>query len=513
MDVDRRTVLTLPLMAAFGGLALSACAPTPQANGGLATVRWGVTALNGNWDPIVTGATGATITMTPIYESFLLRGADGSLSPALAEGYAYEPAGDAVTFTLKRGLTFHDGSAVDAAAAVAFIQRAQQQEGSALAGSYRNIVGVEALDEQRFRLALGQPDHQIPYLLSNRAGLLTKPVAAGDEAAQLNATLPVGAGPFRVVELVPEDRIVLERFDGYWNAAEIHVDRIEISGGNEDAMLVSGLRTSVFDFASISNLRIDEAEQAGLDVIEDLATNWVTSFVSLNLNQAPFDDPAVVEAVRYAIDRDAFVQNLTAGHGVAVHQPFPPGHVTFVDELEQEFTYDADRARDILADAGYVEGDLSITIHPFTGGEVAAEILQAQLGEIGIAATIQVDANWGAGYFGKTYGIATYGYVGRDSHVQALTEHFDTGGVLNLSSPYTSQPFQDALAVVRATPLDDPAYGERLRTAAAAGYRHGSTIALYSSPNTWAKQPTISDSTETIEGRLGWTGVEVTEEG
>jgi len=499
-------------LLAAAALLLTGCAGNAGASGEEESViKWGVTALNGNWDPIVTGATGATITMTPIYESLITRGEDGKLTPALAESWTYNKAGDAVTFTLREGATFQDGSPVDAEAVKFFIERAKTQENSALKGSYNNIDTVEAVDATTFVVHLKEKDYQLPYLLSNRAGLVTSKVAAEADPEKLNTSLPVGAGPFKVVELIPEDKIVLEKFDGYWDAENIHIDRIEISGGNDASTLVPALQSGVFNFASIGAGQEQQAEDAGLDVINDLNTNWVVTFLSLNLNKEPFNDPAVVDAVRYAIDREELLQKGALGIGEVANQPFPSGHITYNEELESDFTYDPDKARALLEEAGYKAGDLKLKLYPFSSAQQAyAEIIQQQLGAVGIEVEIVVDPNWSAGYFGKEQAFSLYGYVGRDSHVQALTEHYDEGGVLNLSSPFTSDEFQKALTTIRETPTDSEDYAENLQAASAAGYRNGSTIALVATPNLWAKDPSVSDSTEKIEGRLGWKGVTIT---
>ncbi|RLK52683.1 ABC transporter substrate-binding protein [Microbacterium telephonicum] len=499
---------------AAAALALTACGAPAAAGSGdgsaPAVVKWGVTALNPNWDPIVTGATGATLTMTPIYESLITRGEDGQLHPALAESWEYNDTGDAVTFTLREGLTFHDGSPVDAEAVKYFIERAKTQTNSALAGSYSNIDAVEVVDPLTFVVTLKEVDYQLPYLLSNRAGLITSKVAAEKDPQALNTSLPVGAGPFKVVKLVPEDEIILEKNPDYWDAEQIHIDRIEIHGGNDASTLVSSLQTGVYNFATISPALVQQAETAGFDVINDPKTNWVISFLSLNLNKAPFDDPRVVEAVRLAVDRDEIVKKAYLGYAEPVHQVFPDGHLGWDESLESDDPYDPERARELLAEAGYGDGDLSLTLYPFSSGDAAAEIVQSQLAAVGITVDISVDPNWAKGYFGKDYALALYGYVGRDSYVQALTEHFAEGGVLNLSSPYTSPEFAAALQSVRATPTDSPDYPARLSEAAAAGYRNGSTVALTTASTIWAKDPSISDSTESIEGRLGWKGVTIT---
>ena len=222
------------LVAGCGGSASGGAAPD-------ATIRWGTKQIQANWDPIVTGSTSATILLTPIYESLFTVDGERNVVPALASGYEYNPAGDQITVRLKPGLTFQDGSPVDAEAVRFNVERIKSQENSALKGSYNNVEAATVVDPLTVRLDLGQQDYQIPYLLAVRGGMLPSKAAAADPG-RLNTAAPVGAGPFKVVSYDPESKIVLEKWDGYWDAANIEVDRIEISFGIDPSTLVAGLR-------------------------------------------------------------------------------------------------------------------------------------------------------------------------------------------------------------------------------------------------------------------------------
>src|SRR5690606_31967789 len=114
------------------------------------------------------------------------------------------------------------------------------------------------------------------------------------------------------------------------------------------------------------------------------------SDASINLNKAPLDDPAVVEALRYTFDRQEFVDVVTAGTGSITHQPFPQGYVAFNPEIETLWSHDPERARQILADAGYDEGDITIEITAHSISERAAQLAQSQLKAVGISSTIKL---------------------------------------------------------------------------------------------------------------------------
>ncbi|GAA1835480.1 ABC transporter substrate-binding protein [Pseudonocardia ailaonensis] len=504
--------MTVAALAAVIATVVAGCGSSAAGGDGSgdATIRWGTKQIQANWDPVVTGSTGATILLTPIYESLFTLDERRAVKPALASGYEYNAAGDQITVRLKPNLTFQDGSPVDADAVKFNIDRIKSQANSALKGSYNNVKAATVVDPLTVRLDLAQQDYQIPYLLAVRGGMLPSKAAAQDPT-KLNSATPVGAGPFKVVELQPESKIVLEKWAGYWDAANIKVDRIEINFGIDPSTLVAGLQSGVYNWAQLDPQQTAEAKRAGLDVLAGVDRNWGSTFLSLNINKAPFTDPAVVEAVRYAVNPDEFASKLSFGLGQPAHQPFPTGHPAYVTDLDSEHRYDPAKAKDILAKAGYADGAISFDLGGIANNfDQAAEVLQQQLKAVGITANIRLQdqANWGKGYFGKTIAASLYGYVGRDSNVQALTEHYDTGGVLNLSSPTTSPQFQEALKAVRATPIDAPDYKAKLQAAAKAGYENGSTVSLYTYPSVVAKDKSISDP-PAIDGFQSWKGVRI----
>ncbi|MCC2033723.1 ABC transporter substrate-binding protein [Microbacterium allomyrinae] len=508
----RRLVRTFALAAAVATL-LSACASNAPAGQSAPdeeqVIRWAVTQPFANWDPIVTGSTASTRYLTPIYESLTSIDESGNLAPGLAESWEYNDTGDAVTFHLRPEQTFHDGTPVDAAAVAAFIERAKTQQNSALIGDYATIESVSVDDDLTLTVHLTQVDYQIPYLLSVRGALITSAEAAAADPDKLNVSEPIGAGPFKVVELVPESRIVLEKFEDYWDADNIHIDRIEIEFGIDGSTIVKSLQTGVYNFAIIEAKSVKEAEDADLDVWFGDQYAWFVNFLSINVNKEPFTDPAVVEAIKHAIDRDEIVDKVTLGYGKAVDQPFPPGYIAYDEQSEDVWDYDPEKASKILAEAGYEPGELAIPLS-ISVENPTAEIIQEQLGAIGIDVTIDIDPNWRVGYFGKETPLSLYGYFGRDSPVQALTANYDRDGVLNLSSPYVSDEFTSALRTIRETPLDSPDYERLLREATRAGVATSPTVHLYTVPAFYAKSTEVSDL-PTIQGQLSWKGVTVGE--
>lgn len=508
------------LVAAFtiAGLALAGCSSASDAGASSAastpvdggTINWAYTSSPANWDPVVIGGTAGTYLTTPIFASLFTLNSNHEIVPDLASGFEYNATGDAVTIHLKSGLTFQDGTPVNADAVKFNLDRIFSQKNSALKATYADVKDAVVVDDTTVRLELKQADYQIPFLLAEKTGELASPTAVQKDPVAFNATGPVGAGPFIVTELVPNDHVTLKKWDGYWNAANIHIDTLQINFGVNPTTLVSALQSGVDNFATITPDQIDAANQAGLKVLSGTDRLWGSSFLSVNTNQAPFDNPDLVKAIRLATNPDQYIQQLAFGKGEANYQPFPKTHPDYVESLSTENTYNVDKAKQALAAAGIQPGTLSLDIATLNvnGFDKVGEILKSQLAAIGITVNLNVVdfATWAKGYYGKTYSASLFGWVGRDSAVSALSDQYDSLGVLNLSSPSVSPDFAAALSKARATPLDSPDYETNLQAAAKIGYETASNISLYTYETPLALASNISDLPK-VDGYIDWTGV------
>ncbi|MET0362685.1 MAG: ABC transporter substrate-binding protein, partial [Sphingobium sp.] len=399
-------------------LLMAGCGAVDQS--GKARVRWAF-AMPTSWDP-VTSRTGADInTISLAYASLTRLNAKGEVEPALASAWHYSPDGLSLTFVLRPGLRFTDGSPLDAAAVKAFLDRGKAQNGSFLKAELKGIDRVTADDATHVTLHLGAPDYQLPYVMAGRVGAIASP-RAGRDTARL-ALWPVGAGPFRMVDFVPESHAYLEKNPDYWDAANIHIDRLELTNTPDSATVVAALLSGSIDMvARIPARKVREARERGLTVV--IAPSLAAADVSINRNRAPFDNPKVVEAFRYAFDRQEFVDIVSFGLAKATHQPFPPDYFAFAPEAEKQWRYDPARAKALLREAGYAPGQLSVEIaaNPATA-EVAPEIAQAQLARIGVNARIRIvppgSSSWQSEvYVAKRPHIAIDGTIGRESPVQ-----------------------------------------------------------------------------------------------
>lgn len=477
---------------------------------GSGVINWAYTSEFPSWDPVVVGATSATQVLSTIYEPLFTLDAEQHLQPALATAYKYDSTGTQLTITLRSGLTFQDGSPVNAEAVAFNVQRIKSQQNSALKALWQDVSSATVLDATHVRLNLRERDYQIPFILANRSSLLASEQAAKTNAALLNTNNPVGAGPFKVVKLVPGSYITLQKWDGYWDAKDVHVSSVKISIGVDPSTVLSGLQTGVYNFStSFPPQDIALARKAGLKVVTDVTRTWAADFLSLNVNKPPFNNPKVVEAVQDAINRQQLVSQLTFGLGNASVQPFPPTSPAFNPSLDGEYTYDPAKAKQLLSDAGYKPGDLSIELDAITGQfNGATELLQQQFQAVGIKLNIKLQtvSQFYTGYYGKTDALTLYGYVGRDSKLGALDDQFGPKGILNLSAPTSSAQYAAARLKVLGTPIDSPDYKTVLQAATKAGVEGGSNITLFTQPNAYVTAKSFSDF-PVIDGAFRWNGL------
>src|SRR5258708_23779868 len=182
-----------------------------------------------------------------------------NIVPMLATSYEWSADGKALTLHLRQRVTFHDGEKLDPAAVKVNLKRHKNMPGSSRRAQLAPVASVDVVDPQTVRLNLSAPTAPLLAVLSDRAGMMVSPKAA--EAACDNVGSKPGCSvPFRFVERVAQDRIVLERYPGYWNKSQIHFERIVYLPIIDATVRLANLRSGQLDLIE----RIPPSDVPGL---------------------------------------------------------------------------------------------------------------------------------------------------------------------------------------------------------------------------------------------------------
>src|SRR5665647_840153 len=201
------------------GLAIAASAATAQ------TLRIGLAEDPDVLDPSLARSFVGRIVFASLCDKLVDIDEKLNIVPQLATSWQWSPDNKALTMKLRPGVTFHDGEKFDAAAVKFNIERHKTIAGSNRRGELLPVTSVDVVDPLTVRLNLSAPFSPLLTVLADRAGMMVSPKAA--QAMPTNfGTRPVCSGPFKFVERVAQDRIVLERYANYWDKGRIHFDKI-----------------------------------------------------------------------------------------------------------------------------------------------------------------------------------------------------------------------------------------------------------------------------------------------
>ncbi|MGW7516102.1 ABC transporter substrate-binding protein [Streptomyces sp. NPDC054796] len=486
----RRAALGLGL-GAGASLLLSACggvATTAAAGGSATTLRWGWD-LPSSWDPVFSSKGWDVHLLSLVYSGLTQLDAEGNAVPALARSWHYAHDGRTLTFALRHGLRFSDGTDVDARAVKASIERGKNHPKSLIASQLTSIGRVEAPDRHTVVLELTETDYQLPTLLAGKTGMVVSPAAFRKDEAAL-ATAPVGHGPFELLSYAQNSMASLRRDPGYWNADRITVDRFEAYPAPDETTALASLQSGRLNVAQIPFSQVSAARAAGLKV--QLIPSMVVRVLDVNTSMKPFDDPDVAEALKYAVDRQALLDAEQFGHGTVSLQPFPPGYAGHDPGLQDAYRHDPERARRLLKKAGRGKDvELTLTTQQAQG---IPEQLQAQLEEVGFRTRIEVIPESRASelvYVQHSRALYIDQFAGRESAVQTLQVLFGEEGLMN-PSRRTTPELDAATRAVRRTPVDSPRYGQVLREATGVAVRSMPNVFLYTVPRVLARHPGVS---------------------
>jgi peptide/nickel transport system substrate-binding protein len=325
--------------------------------------------------------------------------------PGLAESWTISKDGLTYTFKLRKGVAFHDGTPFNAQAVKFSIERQINPEHpAAKLGKYPfanyffgNVKALEVMDEGTVRFVLKEARASFLAVLTAGAASIVSPTAAMKSGLDY-AAAPVGTGPFKFASWDRGQRVVLEKNPSYWRFP-VKVDRVIFRPVTEDQARLTELLTGALDLivgtppdfvGQLENHpKVTLQKQVGAHV-------WYLGF---NNAKKPFDDKRVRQALNYAVNKDAIVRDVLKGTGAVSKGPVLPG--TWGDEGGiKPFPYDPERARKLLAEAGFPNGFSTTLWVPESGSGMQSPVamstvIQSNLKAVGVNVTLQT-MEWGA---------------------------------------------------------------------------------------------------------------------
>ncbi|PWT89913.1 MAG: hypothetical protein C5B54_08140 [Acidobacteria bacterium] len=333
------------------------------------------------------------------YEGLVEFGEGTDIQPVLAERWDISEDGLLYTFHLKRGVRFHNGRELTAQDVKNSFERlmhpalkspgtwmfegvigvAEYQKGQA-----RDISGFCVVNPTTLTIRMNQP---MPYFL----GMITHPFASvlPPELSNKRSVITdvCGTGPFKLDHFVPEQRIEMSRFEGYHSPPLPHVDRVTIQMGMDEFQLADQMESGAIDFTHELQKQTLARFISRPEWRPRLETNvqLYTAFLAMSCDMRPTNDIRVRKAIAYAIDRERIVREVVGTERAIVARTLLPPGLPGHDPNASGYSYDPDRARDLLRQAGIAEGTTLEDWH----GEAASnrdvlQIVQENLNAVGL---------------------------------------------------------------------------------------------------------------------------------
>jgi len=354
-------------------------------------LRVAATASVTTWDPSASFSTEA-LYMANIYEPLMWINPDGTFEPALAESWDISEDGLTWTFHIRDGVKFHDGGELTADVVKASIERTREL-GTGASWIWWMVDSIEAVDDLTvvFTLSTAYPLDRVAA--STYAAWIMSPTAAAYEDSEwFEAGNEAGSGPWMLESYTPDEEIVLTRFEDYWGGwDDDQFDKVVISIVPEQVVQSQMLEGGEVDLALSLPAETLENFKANPDftVYEDAT---LFNYVGLmNTQKPPLDNKLVRQAIAYAIPYDDVVAVGAGGLGQQARGPVPHGLWPYSDDVFQ-YSYDPDKAKELLAEAGYPDGGFSLVLTHAAENlseERFAPVIKDALAEIGIDVEIR----------------------------------------------------------------------------------------------------------------------------
>jgi peptide/nickel transport system substrate-binding protein len=358
-------------------------------------------------------------------------------------------------FYLRRDARWQDGTPVTAADVVHSINRIKTDPQSKQKQNITPIANVEAVDSHTVKITTKQPTAPMTEYLFDRVIITSKAIHDKYGPDVADRRYPIGAGPYKLKELIPGQRMVIVKNPD-------HPD-VKKNPRAPDEIIFRVMRELEQRITALLNGEIQIAQFIPPHLrkrVESNPNTKVVSFDSIEMMflamqpKPPFDKKEVRQAVAYAIDRDKIISTLLEGQAGRLDGPIGPGQYGYDPELRPRYEYNPDKARKLLAQAGYPNGvdvELQTPVGRYTLDKQINEVIAAMLNEVGIRTKLQTP-EWPTLWANVQKGRVPFYYMGRGGVVDpsvALAQYFETGVSPRIG--YSNPKLDKLLALERET--------------------------------------------------------------
>lgn len=346
-----------------------------------------------------------SVLYTNVFEGLTQFMGDGSVVPGLAASWEISEDGLTYTFKLREGVTFHDGTTMDAEDVKFTLDRINAEDSAnAQKALYSAISEVTVVEPQTVEVKLSEPNGNLLFNLAWGDAVIVAP-----ESVETIKQTPIGTGAFKFDEWRQGDKITLSRYDAYWGDAPALASATFKFISDPTAAFASVMAEDVDVFAGFpapENIPQFEADPRFQVLIGSTEGETI---LSINNQREPFDNVKVRAAVAHAIDRQAIIDGAMFGYGTPIGTHFAPHNPDYIDLTEMS-EYDPEKSKALLAEAGFPDGfETTLHLPPPSYARRGGEIIAAQLAQVGIKAQItNVEwAQWLETVFkGKDFGLS-----------------------------------------------------------------------------------------------------------
>lgn len=323
-----------------------------------------------------------------LYDSLIRKDVTGNLEPALATTWEFETP-EALRLTLRTDVAWHDGAPFTARDVKFTIERIANDETIVRHGLFAHVERVEIVNDYEVIIHTSRPDPLLPLNLSGSGAEIIPAHYVTEVGIEGFVRAPIGTGPYEFVEYRPDDRLIMRRSDNYWRGPAYFADAV-VRIIPDNATAVNELITGGIDLMNVFATNVERVEASDTAHIVHQPTNRVPLWAFNMTEGRPTSNPLVREAIDYAIDPTVLIDVLENGFGTPTRTRAGTGENFVPDGYFGEYRYDPERAKALLAEAGYAPGELTLELAGGVSARDRVELTALFLNEVGINTSVNL---------------------------------------------------------------------------------------------------------------------------